>query len=126
MGGAAQARVPQRTPGWVLWTVGEILNNAGDPEPNVMFWMYTSTRIWISACDRSNSMVVPCIDKLSLPITNLNADKMTRYVCTILELSFRSTHTTVLDVFYPVASHTYHVTLFIYTRLFLSDHSTVL
>ena len=37
MGGAAQARVPQRTPGWVLWTVGEILNYAVDPEPNVMF-----------------------------------------------------------------------------------------
>ena len=30
-GGAAQARVPQWTPGWVLWTAGEILNNAADP-----------------------------------------------------------------------------------------------
>ena len=88
------------------------------PRTQCYVWMYISTRTWISACDRSNSMVVPCNDKRSLPITNLNADKIPRYDCTILELSFRSTHTTVSNVFYPVASHAYHVTMFIYTRLF--------
>ena len=63
MGGTPQAGAPMRTPGWVLWTVGEFSNNAGDPEPTTMIRMYTSIWIWISACDRSDSMVVKDCDK---------------------------------------------------------------
>ena len=112
MGGASQARVPQRTPGWVLWTVEEILSNAGEPEPTTTFWMYTSIWIRISTCDRSNSMVMRCNDRCSQPIDKLIAEKILRYDRTILELSFLSTHTSVWNVFYPVASHAYYVTFY--------------
>ena len=98
-GGASQARVPQRTPGWVLWTVEEILNYAGEPEPTTAFRMYTSIWIWISTCDRSNSMVMRCNDRCSKPIDNPIAEKILRYDRTILELSFLSTHTSVRNVF---------------------------
>ena len=126
MGGASQARVPQRTPGWVLWTVEEILNYAGEPEPTTAFRMYTSIWIQISTCDRSNSMVMRCNDRCSKPIDNPIAEKILRYDRTILELSFLSTHTSVRNVFYPVASHAYYVTFCFRFTLFLSDHPWVL
>ena len=88
------------------------MNNAGEPEPTTTFWMYTSIWIRISTCDRSNSMVMRCNDRCSQPIDKLIAERILRYDRTILELSFLSTHTSVWNVFYPVASHAYYVTFY--------------
>ena len=62
-----------------------------------------------------------------LTIDNTIAEKILRYDRTILELSFLGTHTSVWNVFYPVASHAYFVTFYFrFTFFFLSDHPWVL